>query len=126
MKQKLLSNLEQEIMEIVWEHGKCSVRDVLNNVKIDKKYAYTTVATILSRLYEKELVIKKENKQGYFYSAKVTKESYSKNLAQTFLKKFFDTFGDVAVASFAESIDILPTKKRHYLLTLLENHDKNK
>lgn len=124
MKSKQLSNLEQEIMDIVWQNKKCSVRDVLNYVQ--KKYAYTTVATILQRLHEKRLVNKKVDKAGHIYSPKVSKESYSKNIAQTFLKRFISSFGDTAIASFAQSIDKLPEKKRKYFLEILENHDKNK
>lgn len=126
MKQKSLSNLEQEVMAIIWENKKCSVREVLNNLPKNKEYAYTTVATILMRLHEKGLVIKKEDKEGHIYSPKVTKESYTKNIARMFLKRFINSFGDTAVASFAESIDQLPKEKRKYFLKLLEENEKNK
>lgn len=124
MKQKQLSQLEQQVMQIVWQDRACSVRDVLS--KLHKKYAYTTVATILQRLNTKGLVNKKYQKEGYIYSPKISKESYSKNIAQIFLKKFVDSFGDTAVASFAESIDKLPDKKRKYFLSILNEYDKSK
>jgi predicted transcriptional regulator len=124
MKQKQLSGLEQQVMHIIWQNKTCSVRDVLG--KLQKKYAYTTVATILQRLNAKGLVNKKTQKEGHVYSARISKESYSKTIAQSFLKKFVDSFGDTAVASFAESIDNLPSKKRKYFLSILEEHDKNK
>ncbi len=126
MKQKTLSELEQEVMHIIWEFNECSVRDVLSNLESKHKLAYTTVATILQRLYDKGLVKRKNTKSGYFYSYKMTKELYSKNVIQIFLKKFIDSFGDTAVASFAESIEKLPTEKRKYLLKLLEENEKNK
>lgn len=126
MKQKPISNLEQEIMQIVWEKKKCSVRDVLNRLQKTRKRAYTTIATILQRLHDKELVKRVEDKSGYIYSPKLSKELYSKNIAYTFLSKFIDSFGDTAIASFADSIEKLPTKKKDYLLKLLESHDKHK
>ncbi|MBI2621195.1 MAG: BlaI/MecI/CopY family transcriptional regulator [Candidatus Levybacteria bacterium] len=126
MKLKSLSNLEQRVMDIVWEFKKCSTRDVLNKINKDKKYAYTTIATLLNRLNEKGLVIKKIEKEGYVYSPKVSRESYTKNVAQTFLKRFINSFGDSAIASFAESVDKLPQKKKKYFLKILEEHDKNK
>lgn len=113
-------------MDVIWDYKKCSVRDVLNHLKRNKKYAYTTVATILKRLNEKGLVTKKIGKGGYFYSPKLSKESYTKNIAQTFLKRFISSFGDTAVASFAESIEHLPKDKRKYFLKLLEKNEKNK
>lgn len=126
MKSASLGKLEKQVMDIIWEHKQCSARDVLNKLETDRKLAYTTVATILQRLCEKGLIRKTEDKSGYIYFPKLTKEKYSKNIAQSFLKKFINSFGDTAIASFAESIDKLPTKKREYFLKLLEEHDKNK
>ncbi|MBI4096854.1 MAG: BlaI/MecI/CopY family transcriptional regulator [Candidatus Levybacteria bacterium] len=126
MKSASLGELEQQIMDILWEHKNCSARDVLIILEKDKKLAYTTVATILQRLYDKGLVKRTEDKSGYIYSPKLSKEKYSSNIAQSFLKKFIDSFGDTAIASFAESIDKLPAKRREYFLKLLEEYDKNK
>ncbi len=121
-----LGELEQQIMDILWECKNCSARDILTNLEKDRKLAYTTVATILQRLYEKGLVKRTEDKSGYIYSSKLSRESYSRNIAQSFLKKFIASFGDTAIASFAESVDKLPAKKREYFLKLLDEHDKNK
>ncbi len=127
MSTKQLSGLEQTVMNIVWDLGECLVRDVLDTLhKHDKQLAYTTVATILQRLHEKGLVARKGEGMAYRYSPKLSKETYSKGLAQTFITKFFSSFGDVGFASFAQSIDDLPKKKKDYLLGLLEEHDKTK
>lgn len=111
-------------MNIVWELNKCSVRDVLKGMNKNKQLAYTTVATVLQRLYEKGLVARRGQGIAFFYSPKLSKETYSKNLAYSFIGKFFDSFGDVGLASFAQSIDKLPKKKKVYLLGLLEEYDK--
>lgn len=126
MKQVSLGELEQKIMDIVWEQKNCSTRDVLIKIAEDKKLAYTTVATILQRLFDKGLVVRKEDKSGYIYSPKITKEKYSKSIAQSFLNKFINSYGDTAIASFAESVDNLPEKKRKYFLDMLEEYDKRK
>lgn len=126
MKTVSLGELEEQIMDILWEHKYCSARDVLTKLETEKKLAYTTVATILQRLCDKGLLSRKEDKSGYIYSPKFSKEKYSKNIAQSFLKNFINSFGDTAIASFAESIDRLPAKKREYFLKVLEDYDKNK
>ena len=126
MKQKTLSGLEQEVMNVIWECNECFVRDVLLRLGKKHKLAYTTVATILQRLYDKGLVTRKQTKSGYIYSYKVSRELYSRNIAQGFFKKFINSFGDIAVASFAQSIDRLPERRRRYLLKLLEENEKNK
>lgn len=121
-----LGELEQQIMDIVWESKNCSARDVLTKLEKDKKLAYTTVATILQRLLDKGLLSRKEYTVGHIYSPKVSKEKYTKNVAQSFLKNFIISFGDTAIASFADSIDKLPKKKRKYFLEILDEYDKNK
>lgn len=126
MKTKLLSELEQELMNIVWECGGCSVRDVLGKLKGKKQLAYTTVATILQRLYEKGLVIRTDNKFVIRYSPKLSKENYSKKMAKTFITKFFSSFGDAAIASFADSIETLPKEKKDYFLKLLKKQNEKK
>ena len=124
IKTKPLSELEQEVMNIVWEFEICSVREVLEQISKHKELAYTTIATILQRLHEKGFVIRKNKYFAVHYAAKISKEVYSKNMARTFIQKFVGTFGDVAIASFAESVDKLPKEKREYFLSLLEKYDK--
>jgi len=126
MKTKSLGELEKQIMDIVWERNGCSTREVLTNLKKNQKLAYTTVATILHRLYDKGLLRRKEDRSGFIYSPKLSKERYSRNIARVFLRKFMDSFGDAAITSFAESIDKLPEGKRRNLLELIEKYDKNR
>ena len=119
MKPQTLGELEQQVMKIVWECNGCSARDIVTEIKKKRKIAYTTVATILQRLFDKELVDRKTQKQGYWYSPRISKESYLKNLAKSFLRKMTYSFGDVAITSFVESLESLPKKKKKYLLQLL-------
>lgn len=126
MKAVSLGELEKQVMDIVWKKQQCSARDVLTTLEKAKKLAYTTIATILQRLYDKELLNRKESTVGHIYSPKVSKETYTKSVAQFFLKSFISSFGDTAIASFANSVDKLPDKKRKYFLEMLEDHDKSK
>lgn len=126
MKQKPISKLEQQVMNIVWELQRCTVKEVHHEVMKEKKIVYTTVATVLLRLHKKGLVRKKMHGTFYFYSPKLSKESYSNTIVNSFFRNTVDAFGDTAILSFAQSLEKLPAKKREYLLTLLEEHDKNK
>lgn len=125
MAQKPMSELEQEVMTIIWGCKSCSVRDIMEKLK-GKKFAYTTIATILQRLYEKGIVMRVSEGISFIYSPKVTKEEYTKRLVQSFMKKFFSSFGEVAVVSFAQSIDKLSKDKKDYLLKMLDKQNENK
>lgn len=126
MKSKPISGLEQEVMNIVWDRKTCTARDVVTEMAKKRELAYTTVATILQRLYDKGLVARKGNGATLLYSPKITKKVYSKTIAHEFVKKFLYSYGDTAIASFAQSIDKLPKEKREYFLKLLEENDTNK
>lgn len=125
MSQKTLSPLEQDVMNIVWDSQECSVRDVLSRLNQDKKFAYTTVATLLQRLFEKGLVSRNTNGLVLSYCTKVSKETYLKSVAKSFLETFTSSFGEAAIASFADSIDTLPKEKKEYFLELLEKQNDN-
>ncbi len=62
----------------------------------------------------KKLVIKNTKAMTIAYSPKISKEAYSKGLTLSFLKKQVQSFGDIAMASFVETLDELPTDKREY------------
>lgn len=126
MKYKILSPLEQEVMNIVWELKSCHIRNVLEKIGKTKPLAYTTVATLLQRLYEKGMVNRKSEGLAFAYSPRFTRKEYCKNIAKSFLHNFFKSFGESAIVSFAESVENLPKKKRKDFLKLLGTHYENK
>ena len=126
MKPRSLGQLEQQVMDILWADKQCSAREVLTKLGKEKKHAYTTVATILHRLHEKGLLTRKEGGNGHIYSPIISKEKYTKKVAKSFLEGFINSYGDTAIASFAESVDKLPEKKRKYFLEMLDEYDKSK
>ena len=126
MLQKTLSPPEQEAMNIVWELNECSIRDVVEKFNQEKKLAYTTVATLLQRLFEKGLVNRNNHNTILSYTPKISKDIYGKKMAKSFIQTFMSSFGEAAIVSFAESIDKLPKDKKDYLLKLLEKQNENK
>ncbi len=124
MKRHNLSNLEQEVMDIIWQLEECTVRDIIEKRAKKKELAYTTIGTIVDRLYDKNFLNRTQKGKQYAYSPKVTKEEFSKFIATNFLQRFMKNFGDIAIASFAESIDELPEKKRQTFLTTIKNYEK--
>lgn len=121
MKAKSLGEVEQKIMDIVWQEGVCNIKYMQSILKKrDHPLAYTTVATIVDRLHTKGLLKRSKRGNTYVFEPKYSKESYSKRLIQSYLRKFIHTFGDVAITSFAESLDTLPKNKKRYLLKLLK------
>lgn len=119
-----LSPLENEVMQIVWDRKNVSAREVLITLNNKKEFAYTTIATILTRLNHKKMVARTfENGVNIYYPI-VTKEEYSGVVAKKFIAKFISSFGDTGVISFAKGLESLNDTQRKKLLTLLENEKK--
>lgn len=111
-------------MDVIWRLEECTVRDVIKAREGQKNLAYTTIATIVDRLYSKSIVKRVQKGKQYVYIPLISKEEFGKNVAATFIQRFMKNFGDVAIASFAESIDELPDKKRASLIDRIKQHEK--
>ena len=58
---------ELEVMEVLWANGESTVREVQRALKGRSKRAYTTVATLLTRLRERGYVETQERDFAYVY-----------------------------------------------------------
>ena len=59
--------LEQRIMDALWDHGAATVREMLK--RLGGQLAYTTVMTVLDRLYGKGKVIRTKEGKAWRYEA---------------------------------------------------------
>lgn len=73
-----LGELEARVMEVLWDgggwHSPNEVRDVLAG---ERQLAYTTVMTILVRLWKKGLLDRYKEGRSYVYHAKHTREEWA-------------------------------------------------
>lgn len=118
-----LSGLEENVMDIVWDLKKCPIREIKKRLDVTKKLAYTTVATVVQRLEKKGVLCRTKQGPEICCCPKITKEEYSKGIAFSFFKKLHDSFGNIALVSFAESLGTLPKEKKDFFLKLLEEHE---
>ncbi|KXK09794.1 MAG: Penicillinase repressor [Microgenomates bacterium OLB23] len=88
-----LSNLEQEVMGVIWQLGECTVRDVVKARVGKKSLAYTTIATIVDRLYSKKLLTRIQKGNRYVYVPQVSRAEFGKNVAASFIQRFMKNFG---------------------------------
>ncbi len=99
-----LGPLELEVMQIVWERGASTVRDVIGALNTEgRKLAYTTIQTIMTRLEEKGFLAHKAEGVSYRYTAKISKKRVQHSLLSRFVDQVFDGAVGPLVASLAES-----------------------
>jgi BlaI family penicillinase repressor len=66
-----LTELQLEIMNVLWKRGEASVGDVRELLKPGRDLAHTTVSTMLSRLEKKGLVRHRVEGRQYLYAPAV-------------------------------------------------------
>lgn len=88
-----LTKFELEIMEILWNLGESSVREVQEKIVERKRPAYTTVQTIFARLEEKDAV-RRTRKIGnaFLFEPLITRKSAYRRI----IDQFLDIFGGSA------------------------------
>lgn len=84
-----LGKLELKVMEVLWEQGASSIREVQERFPARTRPAYTTVQTTISRLEAKKAVGRIKKIGGAFiYDALVTRENAQSRLIDDFLALF--------------------------------------
>lgn len=89
MTEPRLSKLEFAIMNVLWERGECSIRDIQEVFPAKKRPAYTTVQTTVYRMEAKD-VVRRVRKVGNFhiFAATVTRASAQRRLVDDLLALF--------------------------------------
>ena len=108
-----LGELEQAIMEVLWEKKQGTVREVLYALNTNgRSLAYTTVMTVMARLSEKKLLSREELPNGtYFYKLFKTKEEYTCEASRKIVFDLIKNFGSVAVAQFVDVLEEVDPKE---------------
>ena len=96
-----LGDLERAAMEVVWELGPATARQVAEQLA-SRELAYTTWLTVLTRLEKKGLVRKAKAGRAHVYSARASREDHIAVLMQQALGQADDR--EAALQHFARSV----------------------
>jgi BlaI family transcriptional regulator, penicillinase repressor len=84
-----LSKRELRIMEALWQHGACSVREIQETLPEKERVAYTTVQTMVARLEAKQAVRKvKKIGNAYIFEATLSQSVAQGRLVDDLLRVF--------------------------------------
>jgi len=84
-----LTRFELEIMQVLWELGTGSVREIQERLPEKRRPAYTTVQTIVRRLEEKEAVRRlKKIGNAFIFEPLITRRSAHHRLINDLLESF--------------------------------------
>ena len=84
-----LSKLEYQIMEVLWEKGEPSLREIQDAFPKDQRPAYTTIQTMVYRM-EAKGIVRRVKKVGNFhlFAATITPDAAQRRLIDDLLAVF--------------------------------------
>jgi predicted transcriptional regulator len=85
-----LTKAEQRIMNVLWEKGEATVREITENMSKVKPLAYNSVLTITRVLQEKAFVGFRKEGRKHIYFPLVTKNAARKTAIQLLVGNLFD------------------------------------
>ena len=84
------TSAELEILDVLWERGAATVREIYEVLSSRRKPpGYTTVLKLLQIMHEKGLVERDDSARAHVYRARASQDETQKNLVSDLLEKAF-------------------------------------
>jgi predicted transcriptional regulator len=120
---KQLTKAEEQIMQVLWQLKKASVKEVIQQLS-NPKPAYNTVSTIIRILESKNFVAHEQQGKGYNYYPIVKKETYSNQSLNKLVNNYFNGSFQSMVSFFVKNnkvdlhdVEVLIEKVKNKKLT---------
>jgi predicted transcriptional regulator len=94
---KVLGPLETEIMQIIWQDDRSTVKKVHRKLSQHREIAYTTVMTTMTRLAEKGVLSRHREGLAYVYTPAITEEDFVTMVVQQVLDGLLDDYSETAI-----------------------------
>ncbi len=81
---------ELEILQVLWQKGQATVREVHEELSATKDAGYTTTLKLMQIMNEKGLVTRDDSSKTHIYQANVSKEKTQQHLVSKMMNTLFD------------------------------------
>lgn len=105
---RLLTEVELELMGILWRLGRGSVTEVIAELPKERKLAYTSVSTILRILEQKKVVCSLKEGRGHTYIPVLEKTEYEATSLNHLVTTVFDGTPTSVVRRLLDAEDLTP------------------
>ncbi len=104
-RQKNPTPAELEVLQILWEHGPCTVREVMNLLSPKRPRAYTSVMSLMSIMAEKGQLNQKPKGRAFIYSVKISRGKTQSSMLKDLLNRAFDGSANSLVAHLLQQAE---------------------
>ncbi len=117
-----LTPQEENVMQHIWEVGKCAIKDIVDKME-DPKPPYTTVASIFRNLENKKYLTMRRFGNVKVFTPKITEATYKRHFLSDVVKSYFDDSYKELVSFFAKEQKIT-TEELSEIIELIEKNRK--
>jgi predicted transcriptional regulator len=112
-KQLSLGPLEAEVLNLVWELGSATVKEIHDRILADpiRELAYTSVTTVLRRLTQKGWLACDRDDRAFRWRPLVSRQEASVLQAHDQLRRFLAVGNPDVIAAFADDLDRASAEK---------------
>ena len=115
---------ELQILQVLWERGPSTVREVQEALQAEKALGYTTVLKLMQIMTAKGLVRRNEDQRAHVYEAQQPAEKTKRQLAADMLERVFDgSARELLLHALAAQRS--SRKEIEELRNLLDEHERN-
>ena len=99
---------ELEVLNVLWDRGPSTVRQVMEVLNRRRRRAYTSVMSLLSVMTDKGLVRREPQGRAFLYEARVAREETQGRMVQDLLGRAFEGSAAALVAHLLDQASPTP------------------
>ncbi len=87
--ERKLGDLELQILNVLWDRGPSTVREVLDDLAVDPKPTYMTVLIMMRLMHDKGYLSRNEKGRAHVYQTRLRERSVKRGLLQDLIRDAF-------------------------------------
>jgi len=105
-KSPTLTEVELELMDILWQKGSATVGEIVESLPKDRPLAYSSVLTMMRILEQKGYIEHEKESRAYVYRPIVDRKQAQQSVISYLLKRFFNGSPELLVVNLLEHEEI--------------------
>lgn len=97
--------LEAKIMDVLWNGAEMTIKGVQQVLEREKSTNFNTVMTVMNRLVDKEILLKRMEGRSFLYKPVLSREEFLTTQSKEMTNELMDEFGSVVVSHMLDALE---------------------
>lgn len=124
--ERKLGDMELQILNVLWERGQSTVREVLDRLRVEPRPAYTTVLTMMRLMHEKGYLDRRERGRAHVYQSKLREKPTKRNLLEGLIDTAFQGSAEALMVRLIEDEKLSPAEIERVKKLIAEQERRGK